>query len=574
MNRNNDRHNLYSGHRRNLILLCLLGILVPSIVFGSQGLQRQGQSPLATNDTLAIKPTIPSANRHTEGRVFLERADKLLMDEKVSTEYQVLIGNVQFRKGDMFMFCDSAHFYEASSSLNAFGNVRMEQGDTLFVYADELDYNGADELATFYGDDINPVRLINKDVELETYTFYYDIASNIGYYDNEGKITDAENQLTSGYGQYSPDTKDAEFREHVVLNDIEDKDFRMTTETLLYNTGTHIARIVSPTTIVTDSATVYSSNGIYNTDMGFSELFDRSLIVTEGGSTLTGDTIYYDQKAGFGEAFGNMVLTDSVRQTMLEGNYGCYFEKQDSAFATNRARILEYSKGDTLYMHGDTIRSYVLHDDSTHVMTAYPRVRFWRVDIQGLCDSLSFMERDSTLYMHRHPIVWNEARQIFGNVIYVHFNDSTVDWAKLPEFGFTAEHVGEEFYNQLSGKEMLATFVDGNMRRLDVSGNVEVVMLPEESDSTINKIVNSESSFLTADFSAGPMQVERIKMWPEVTGTATPLYLAKKSIFYLSNFQWYEALRPKDKDDIFNIPPEMEALLNEPDPSVRKRRVD
>lgn len=574
MNRNNDRHNLYSGHRRSLILLCLLGILVPSIVFGSQGLQRQGQSPLATNDTLAIKPTIPSANRHTEGRVFLERADKLLMDEKVSTEYQVLIGNVQFRKGDMFMFCDSAHFYEASSSLNAFGNVRMEQGDTLFVYADELDYNGADELATFYGDDINPVRLINKDVELETYTFYYDIASNIGYYDNEGKITDAENQLTSGYGQYSPDTKDAEFREHVVLNDIEEKDFRMTTETLLYNTGTHIARIISPTTIVTDSATVYSSNGIYNTDMGFSELFDRSLIVTEGGNTLTGDTIYYDQKAGFGEAFGNMVLTDSVRQTMLEGNYGCYFEKQDSAFATNRARILEYSKGDTLYMHGDTIRSYVLHDDSTHVMTAYPRVRFWRVDIQGLCDSLSFMERDSTLYMHRHPIVWNEARQIFGNVIYVHFNDSTVDWAKLPEFGFTAEHVGEEFYNQLSGKEMLATFVDGNMRRLDVSGNVEVVLLPEESDSTINKIVNSESSFLTADFSAGPMQVERIKMWPDVTGTATSLYLAKKSIFYLSNFQWYEALRPKDKDDIFNIPPEMEALLNEPDPTVRKRRVD
>ncbi len=566
MNRNNDRHNLYSGHRRSLILLCLLGILVPSIVFGSQGLQRQGQSPLTTNDTLAIKPTIPSANRHTEGRVFLERADKLLMDEKVSTEYQVLIGNVQFRKGDMFMFCDSAHFYEASSSLNAFGNVRMEQGDTLFVYADEL--------ATFYGDDINPVRLINKDVELETYTFYYDIASNIGYYDNEGKITDAENQLTSGYGQYSPDTKDAEFREHVVLNDIEEKDFRMTTETLLYNTGTHIARIISPTTIVTDSATVYSSNGIYNTDMGFSELFDRSLIVTEGGSTLTGDTIYYDQKAGFGEAFGNMVLTDSVRQTMLEGNYGCYFEKQDSAFATNRARILEYSKGDTLYMHGDTIRSYVLHDDSTHVMTAYPRVRFWRVDIQGLCDSLSFMERDSTLYMHRHPIVWNEARQIFGNVIYVHFNDSTVDWAKLPEFGFTAEHVGEEFYNQLSGKEMLATFVDGNMRRLDVSGNVEVVLLPEESDSTINKIVNSESSFLTANFSAGPMQVERIKMWPDVTGTATPLYLAKKSIFYLSNFQWYEALRPKDKDDIFNIPPEMEALLNEPDPTVRKRRVD
>ena len=253
--------------------------------------------------------------------------------------------------------------------------------------------------------------MINKDVTLETYVFYYDVANNLGYYDNNGTITDAENRLSSGYGEYNPDTKEAEFREHVVLQDLKKEDFKISTEQLRYNTGTHIANIVSPTVIETDSGTVYTSNGWYDTETEISELYDRSRVISNGGTELTGDTLFYDHAAGFGEAWGKMVLTDSVRQSMLEGDYGCYYQEQDSSFATGHARVLEYSRQDTLYLHGDTIRTYLL-EDSTHILAVYPKVRFWRVDIQGLCDSLSFLERDSTLYMFRHPIVWNEARQL------------------------------------------------------------------------------------------------------------------------------------------------------------------
>ncbi len=572
MKSNPDNNKLYLRHGRIFILLCLLGVLAPSLLFGGPVTEKVILPVSAKAKRIPVKPTIPEVDRNRDSRVFLERADRLWMDERISSEFQMVTGNVMFRKGGMFMYCDSANFYEGSGSLQAFGNVRMEQGDTLFVYADELDYKGETEFATFYGDGGSPVRLINKDVTLTTYVFYYDIAANLGYYDNEGKITDAENQLTSGYGEYNPDTKEAEFREHVVLQDIPGEDFKMTTEVLRYNTDTHIANIVSPSVIVTDSATVYSSNGWFDTEAEVSELYDRSLVVTTRGNTLTGDTIFYDHPAGFGQAWGGMVLTDSIRQAAIEGDYGFYYEANDSSFATGRARILEYSRKDTLYLHGDTVRTYLLREDSTHVMTAYPRVRFWRIDVQGLCDSLSFMERDSIMYMHRHPIVWNEQRQVFGKVINVHFNDSTADWAKLPDFGFLAEHVDEEFYNQLSGKEMIAQFENGTLRQLDVNGNVEVISLPEENDSTYNKIVNSESSFLKGLFKDG--KLERMMMWPEVTGTVTPLYLAKKSIYYLPSFQWYDALRPKDKDDIFNVPPEMEELLREPDPSARRRLSD
>ncbi len=558
-------------HRRKWILLCLLGVIAPSFMFGGPGAQVPSEE-LLKKKTYPIEPTVPTADRHQEGKVFLERADRLWMDDRIDSNYQVLVGNVEFRKGDMFMYCDSAHFYDQEGSMQAFGNVRMEQGDTLFVYADELNYSGPEEIAVFYGDYASPVRLINRDVVLVTDVFNYNLATNIGYYESKGTITDAANTLTSIYGQYCPDTKEAEFRVDVVLTDTAQRDFTLTTQELLYNTDTHIARIVSPSVIVTDSATVYSSNGWYDTETDKSELYDRSLVVTNRGNTLTGDTLFYDNKTGFGEAFGGMILTDSVRQSSIEGDYGCYFQDKDSAFATIRARALEYSKRDTLYLHGDTIKAYQLPDDTMHVIVAYPRVRFWRVDMQGICDSLSIEERDSIMHMMRHPIVWSDERQVFGNIIDVHFNDSTVDWAKLPDFGFVAEHIDEEFYNQLSGKEMIAYFDNGSLKRLDVNGNVESIMLPQENDSTYNKMINSESSFLIGEFVDN--KLEKLTMWPEVTGTVTPLYLAKKSIYYLSNFKWYEKLRPKDKDDIFNIPPEMEALLSEPDPSIRKRRVN
>lgn len=516
-----------------------------------------------------IRPTVPTANRYQPGKVFLEHADRLSLDSR-NPDYQVLNGNVLFRRGDMFMSCDSAYFYDKIGSLQAFGSVKMEQGDTLFVFADELNYDGPTELAILYANPGKKVRLINRDVKLETDIFQYDMGIDLGYYEVGGVLTDKQNRLESLQGEYSPTTKDAVFSTGVVLTSPSENDtLMMYTDTLLYSTATHIAEIICPTEIVGKDGVIYSSSGIYNTDTGISDLYDRSTVKTSNGNTLTGDTLFYDRNKGYGEAFGDMVLVDSAHQSTLKGDYGFYNELTDSAFVTGRALAMEYSRVDTLFMHGDTIQAYTLHEDSTHVTNVYHKVRFWRVDVQGICDSLSFHERDSVLYMYRHPIVWSGKRQIFGNEINLHLNDSTVDWALLPDFGFMAEHVEEELYNQLSGKVMKAFFEDSDLKHLDVDGNVIAIMVPQENDSTYNKIVNMESSFLKADFNK--RAIERAVIWPEVTGNVTPLFLAKKSIFYQPKFKWYESVRPKDKDDIFVVPPEMEALLQEPDPSERRR---
>ncbi len=518
-----------------------------------------------------ITPQIPKANRNQSNKVFLENADILKANEAISTDYQVLKGSVRFRRGDMYMFCDSAYFYPETSSLDAFGNVRMTQGDTLWVYSDVLHYYGEQGVAELRSN----VRLENRSTTLITDALDYEINSNVGYYFDGGTIVDNRNntELSSQYGRYELDTKQAEFSRSVHL--VNDR-YEMFTELLDYNTQSHIAHITSETLIVSDSNTINTTNGWYNTSADDATLYERALITAKDGKTLLGDTVYYNRKLNYGEARGNVIITDPSNKVILEGDFGYHDDNAHYSYVTRRALAREFSQKDTLYLHADTLCTLINHvindsvNDSVRVLRAFNQVRFYRNDVQGICDSLQLSEADTIINMYRHAVVWNLDRQIFGDEINVHLNDSSADWATLPTGGFMAEHLGETYYDQLSGKKMRATFENKELRQLDVDGNVQVIMFPQEEDSTYNKMVNAESSHLRLNLKA-KQEVDRIVMWPEVSGKVTPLFLAKRADMYLPQFKWYDALRPKSPEDIFDLDEEQQQLWKSVEGGTRRR---
>lgn len=561
-------------YRRRSTLTAMLAALVislPAVIYSQQPKSSGTQAPKRKIPVphAPIRPVLPSVDRTQPNKVFLEYSDILSYDEipGVPPEDlpQILKGNVKLRKGGMWMYCDSAYFFEKTNSFDAFGNVKMTQGDTLFVYADELNYDGPQQLAILFADPGKKVRLINRDVTLETDIFNYDLAVDMGYYNIGGKLTDKQNVLTSVEGQYHPRTKQSYFNYDVHLESQQQKDkVIINTEALTYNTATHIAELTSPSEIINSDGTIYTSNGLYNTDSGTADLFSRSTVRTNKGNTLTGDTLFYNRTKQYGEAFGNMVLTDSARQSELYGNYGFYDEVRDSAFVTGHALAKEYSKGDTLYLHGDSITAYLDLTDSTKVTNVFHKVKVFRSDVQAICDSLSLTERDSIMYMYRHPVVWSGKRQIFGNIINVHMADSTVDWARLPQTGLVAEHIAEDCYNQISGNDMTAWFTDSVITRLYVEGNVMLNMFPMERDSSYNKFAYVESSYMDAYFDKN--QIKKVIFWPETTSKITPLYLAKRGSYFLPKFKWYEDLRPRTPGDVFVIQKEMIDLFKNAEP--------
>ena len=518
-----------------------------------------------------ITPQIPQANRHQSNKVFLENADLLSANEARSTDYQVLKGNVRFRRNDMYMFCDSAYFYAETSSLDAFGNVRMTQGDTLWVYSDILHYYGDQGVAELR----NNVRLENRSTTLLTDALDYEINSNVGYYFDGGTIVDNRNntELSSRYGRYELDTKQAEFSRDVHL--VNDR-YEMFTDLLDYNTQTHIAHITSETLIVSDSNTINTTNGWYNTSADDATLYERALITAKDGKTLQGDTVYYNRKHNYGEARGNVVITDPSNKVILDGGYGYHDDNAHYSYVTRRGRAREFSQKDTIYLHADTLCTLINHvvndsvNDSVRVLRAFNQVRFYRDDVQGICDSLQLSEADTIINMYRHAVVWNLERQISGDEINIHLNDSAADWATLPTGGLMAEHLGEIYYDQLSGKKMKAWFEEKELRRLDVDGNVQVIMFPQEDDSTYNKMVNAESSYLRLNLKP-KQEVDRITMWPEVSGSVTPLFLAKKADMYLPQFHWYDMLRPASPEDIYELTEEQRRIWQSVEGGTRRR---
>lgn len=509
---------------------------------------------------VVIKPRVKSVNRNNPAVVFLERADEL---EKAKTDsFLIVKGDVLFRRVGMTMTCDSAHFWPGSQSFHAYGNVKMQQGDTLFVYADSLHYDEQTRLATLFAEPPRFVTMINRGVKLETqFTFYYDLGKDLAWYDQWGVLTDKRNRLEAMVGEYSPTTKDAVFSDGVMLTARNQSDtVVIRSDNLYYNTQTKVAELYSPSEIINRRGTIFTDEAVYNTNTDDCQLFDRSTVVSSDGRTLTADTLLYNKPTTEYTAIGNMIMTDTVRKAILTGQYGYYNEGRDSAYVSGQPLMREYSQGDTLYVHGRQIVSRV-DSDSTHIAVIYPRVRFYRSDFQGLCDSLRFTQADSMLRLFRHPVVWNQQRQLSGGRIEVHLVDSTFDRVELHEGAFSAELIEAPHYNQLSGKDMLARFIGGELDTVKIDGNVELILYPEEPDSTINKMVNAESSFLTAKFVK--RNPEMIKMWPETNGTVTPLYLAKPQLYYLPKFSWLEQLRPRTPADVMIIPKEMDTLMEQ-----------
>ena len=517
-------------HRWLLIgFLCLFGVcLVAQVRPTEQKTKATGTSTKSVADTSKTTKKQPE-NKKT--KVYLLHADEGQADKLARPDVQVLIGNVKMRHDSMYMYCDSALIFEKTNSVEAFSNVRMEQGDTLFIYGDYLYYDGMTQIAQLREN----VKMINRNTTLLTDSLNYDRLYDLGYYFEGGTLMDEENVLTSDWGEYSPATKQSVFNHDVKL--VNPK-FVLTSDTLRYNTENKIAVILGPSNIVSDNNHIYSERGFYNTMTEQAELLDRS-ILTNQGKKLVGDSLFYDRLAGYGEAFDNVKMTDTINKNMLTGDY-C-------------AVAIDYSQGDSLFMHGDTLQmvSYNLNTDSLYrLMKAYHKVRMYRTDVQGVCDSLVYNSKDSCMTMYVDPILWNEGQQLLGEQIKIYMNDSTIDWAHIINQALTVEMKDSIHYNQVSGKEMKAYFENGDMRHIEVIGNVLTAFYPEEKDSTMTGFNCLEGSLLHLYMKDKKM--EKGLFVGKSNGTMYPMDQIPPDKLRLPTFSWFDYVRPLNKEDIFN----------------------
>jgi len=503
---------------------------------------------LASSDA-AKRPQRKRKARKTrvqDDRVYLVHADLLHFDQYQNPDATILNGKVHFTHNGARLYCDSAYFYEASNSFEAFGHVKMYQGDTLSLFSDYAFYDGNEQLAKARYN----VVLKNRKTTLYTDSLDFDRLYDNAYFFEGGKMVDGNTTLTSDWGEYNTKTKMSVFNYEVKMRSPK---FFLATDTLYYDTHESMAHIVGPSDITNGKNHIYSEQGYYDTKNDRARLMDRS-VLSNNGKTLVGDSVYYDGKLGESRAFRNVVFLDTINKNKLTGNYGEYYEHTGFALCTDSAVAIDFSQGDSLYMHADTFKivTFNIETDSVYrKIHAFHRVRAYRTDLQAVCDSLVYNSLDSCMTMYRDPIVWNHNQQLVGEEIQVFMKDSLIDHAHVINQAFSIQQLQSDttLYNQVSSKEMFAYFKDGNIRETQCKDNVLIGYYFEEGDS-VPIIFNRQETTELKMF----LENRKLKsVWtPKTTGVLYPISQIPSDKKQLPGFTWFDYIRPVDRDDIFN----------------------
>ncbi|MBQ2210784.1 MAG: hypothetical protein II404_12615 [Prevotella sp.] len=522
------------------VLFVIIGLVLLGMVFAMQPAKKK-RTPRKK-----AKPV------QQDKRVYLVHADNLHYDQFRNDGAQIVHGKVHFRHVGANLYCDSAHFYDLTNSFEAFGHVRMVQGDTLSLVSDYAYYDGDAQLAQAR----HNVVLKHRKTTLYTDSLDYDRMYNFGNFFEGGKMVDGKTTLTSDWGEYHTDTKMAMFYYDVRLKD---QNMYMTTDSLYYDTRTSMAHIVGPSNITSGSSHIYSEDGYYNTKTEQSELFGRS-VIRDQGRTIVGDSVFRNALTGVSHAYWNVVLTDSVNKNQLTGDYCEYNDSTGYAMATDNAVAKDFSQKDTLYMHADTLKIFTFNINTDSVyrkMHAYNKVRAYRIDVQAVCDSLVYDSKDSVMTMYRDPIVWNQGQQLFGEEIRVYMNDSTIDWTHVVGQAFSTEQMPDSIhFNQVSSNEMKSFFKNGEMREVQAIDNVEVVYYPiDDADSVLIGLNYTETPLLKMFLENKKMK----RIWMEKPkGTLYPMTQIPPDKYLLPRYAWFDYIRPLNKQDIFNWRPKKE----------------
>lgn len=478
-------------------------------------------------------------------RVYLEHADEMYFDQFAHPDVQRLAGKVAFRHGGMRLYCDSANYFEQSQSFEAFGHVRMVQGDTLTLTGEYLFYDGESQLAQVRRN----VVMTHRQQVLKTDSLDYDRLYSMGYFFDGGELVDGDSRLTSDWGEYYTSTRRSTFNYNVELKNPK---YTLRSDTLHYDTESKWAEVCGPSNIFSgQNTTIYTEHGFFNTQTERMRLYDRS-VLRDATREMTGDSLSYDKLSGDMLAYGNIFYRDFHNKNILTGHFCRYNEQTGAAMATDSALVKDYSNPeDTLVMHADTFRVYTynIDTDSVYRVThAYPHVRAYRSDVQAVCDSLVHHSDLRRLTLYRDPIVWSEQRQILGEEINIFLNDSTVDSVYVERQALLVEQVDSTHFNQITGNVMRSYYEGGEMRESQVEGNVYTVHFPLESDSLVLYQVYMETAKARMFMAERKMQ----RIWsPASTGYFYAAGLAPAEHTWLENYAWFDYIRPLSRDDVF-----------------------
>ncbi|WP_442845458.1 OstA-like protein [Leeuwenhoekiella sp. H156] len=447
------------------------------------------------------------------------------------------------------MWCDLAFHYKNENFVRAIGNVRMNQGDTISMRSNYAEYNGNTQFAWASG----KVNLQTPTATLDTDTLYFDRIKQQAYYRNNGTLRDTASVITSKIGRYFLDQDKYSFIQNVKVTNPE---YVIDSEQLDYYSKSKIAYLYGPSTITSETSTVYCERGYYDTrnDNGY---FVKNSRIDYDNRTVFGDSLYFDRPTNFASATNNIRVIDTANNSIIKGHYAEVYKAKDSVFITKRAVAITVQDQDSIYVHGD--RLVVTGVPDKRIVRGYYNVRLFKSDLSGKCDSIHINQESGLTQMIGKPVLWSGLSQMTGDSIHLKSDTKTeqLDSLRVFENAFLAQQdtiplydqPDKLGYNQVKGVTLFGTFKDNALHQIDIVKNAESINYMRGEDGVLQGVDKSKSASITAILEKNAL-VEVTK-WRQVDGEVFPLTKFPKDQREFPGLNWRGAERLLTKEDIF-----------------------
>jgi len=484
---------------------------------------------------------LAAQNESSKTQVIIKQADRLYRDDRVS-DAQVLQGNVIFEHDGALMYCDSALIFQQDNSLEAYGNIKVNQGDTVSITGDSLFYLGDEKLAKLRGN----IFFKEKDLKLTTNILNYDLNSGVATYHSGGTIVSTENnnKLSSETGTYNSNTETLFFKDSVRLINPE---YTIESDTLTYNTLSEISYFNGPTFIRSDENLIYCEHGWYDTQNEISSFWSNTYIISKE-QKLEGDSIYYDRNIGIGEAYGNVQITDTTNNLIINGDIAIHDEKNDSSLVTGNAIFTQIENIDTLYLHADTLTFKIDSATKRQSFTGFHNVVLFKKDLQARCDSITYNEQDSLMHLFVDPIIWSDENQLTGEIITLQTSGGNISNLFINYDALIVSEIDTSNYNQIKGKTITGYFKENQLNQIFVKGNGETIYFLGNEGEPVTDMNRSICTNIKIKLDSS--QIQTINFITNPSSNMSPISSLSNEDKKLEGFIWKISDRPKSREDL------------------------
>jgi len=334
----------------------------------------------------------------------------------------------------------------------------------------------------------------------------------------------------------------------------------------------------TPVRFEDERGTLIANRGFYYQDID-SAGFHGDVQLADSTQYLESDSLFMNRNDDLYELFSRVYADDFEDDVKFTGDYLFADSTGYRLLTGDDAWMMEVNEAQTDTTHLLAKKIELMETDTVSYMDAYTQVRIWSTKFAAIADTTHYRDDLDQFILRSSPILWQKNTQLTGPVIEATFENDDIKFLRSYTRPISVQEdsvTGR--LNQMTGDTLHAYFEEGELQRLVVFDNSEIIFHQkdenDEPDGLMEMVASGSSTMIFVDGEFDFFKAEK-----NIDGSYLPEE-PENIGRQLENFRWDPELKPQrppiqqprlpdiPEDRPFELPPRYVIFLEQRTPEI------